>query len=215
MCSPMIKRACHRPRRWPFAVIGLTGSVAMGKSTAAAMVRRLGLPVFDADKTVHALLGPAGAALGPVSARFPAAVINNVIDRTRLGRMVFSDPAALADLEAILHPLVAERRRRFLETSALKDVRAVVLDVPLLFETHGERYCDAVMVVSAPAFLQRQRALSRPDMTAEKFAGVLARQMPDREKRRRADAVLPTGLGRRETLRHLRRALTVLTDRKI
>ena len=198
----------RRPMHGP-VTLGLTGSMAMGKSTAAAFLRYLGLMVFDADATVHTLLGPKGAALGPLTKRFPGLVGPAGVDRGKMGALVFTDRAALRDLEAILHPLVHQARTRFMRKAALKHAPVVALDVPLLFEGQGRNGYDLVAVVSAPAFLQKQRALRRPGMTLEKFNGALARQMPDAEKRARADVVIPTGLGKRETLRHLLRLLKV------
>ena len=173
-------------------VIGLTGSIAMGKSTAARAFRRLGVPVHDADAAVRRLLGPGGAAVASVAEAFPGAVKNGAADRAELARRVFADPDALRRLEDILHPLV--RRRAF--SNAARRRAPVVLDVPLLFETGGERNCDLVVAVSAPAFLQAKRFLRRPGMTAERLAATLARQMPDADKRRRADIVIQTGLDR-------------------
>jgi dephospho-CoA kinase len=178
-------------------VLGLTGSIAMGKSTAAKVFRSLGVPVFDADAVVHRLLEPGGAAVGPVGEAFPECRNDGAIDRQQLGRLAFGDSAALARLEAILHPLVRNAERRFLARAAAARQPLVVLDIPLLFETEGERRVDAVAVVSAPAFLQRQRVLRRAGMTAERLAGIRTRQLPDAEKRRRADFVIATGLDRR------------------
>lgn len=186
----------------------------MGKSTAATMLRRLGVPVFDADREVHSLMAPGGAALADIAARFPSAVTDAGVDRQALGNAVFADPAALADLEAILHPRVGAARRTFLHTCARRRVENVVLDVPLLFEGGGDRNCDLVVVISAPSFLQRQRVLRRPGMTERKLSGVLARQMPDAEKRRRADVVVTSGLGRHETWRRLVRVLKVRSRRQ-
>jgi dephospho-CoA kinase len=189
-------------------LVGLTGSIGMGKSTAAQALRRLGLPVHDADAAVHRLLAPGGRAVAAVLAAFPdVGTPDGGIDRRKLGAQVFGDPAALKRLEAILHPLVRAAKRRFLAAAARRRRRVVVLDVPLLYETGGERGCDAVLVVSAPAFLQRQRVMARPGMTLEKFRGILAKQMPDAEKRRRAPYGVPTGLGRRFSLDRLRAAL--------
>ncbi len=206
-CTAFYNRRPSSRRSWPFLVIGLTGSVAMGKSTAAKMITRMGIPVFDADATVHGLTGPNGPALPAIAERFAGIVGDNGVDRQALGKTVFKDASALADLEAILHPLVRARRNRFLQEQALKRSRCVVLDVPLLFETGGDSSCDAVIVVSAPAFLQRQRSLARPGMTAETFAGILSHQMPDQQKRRQADVVIPSGLGKHETWRQLKQAL--------
>jgi dephospho-CoA kinase len=184
-------------------VLGLTGSIGMGKSTAATMLRRLGVPVHDADAAVHRLLGRNGAAVAKVEAEFPGTAGPDGIDRAALGRRVFGDAAALRRLERILHPMVRADTARFLRRARARRAPLVVLDIPLLFETRGERRCDAIIVVSAPAFLQRARVLGRPGMSAARFAAILAKQMPDREKRRHADFVVPTGLGRRETLRRL------------
>ena len=184
-------------------VLGLTGSIGMGKSTAAAMLRRLGVPVHDADAAVHRLLGRGGAAVARVAAAFPGTGGSNGIDRAALGRRVFGDAASLRRLERILHPLVRAETARFLRHMAGRRARLVVLDIPLLFESSGERRCDAVAVVSAPTFLQRARVLARPGMSEARLAAILAQQMPDREKRRRADFIVPTGLGRRLTLRRL------------
>jgi dephospho-CoA kinase len=184
-------------------VLGLTGSIGMGKSTAAAMLRRLGVPVHDSDAAVHRLLGRNGAAVAPVAAAFSGTEGPDGIDRAALGRRVFGDAAALRRLEGILHPMVRAETARFLRRTAARRVPLVVLDIPLLFETGGETRCDAIVVVSAPGFLQRARVLARPGMGAARLATILAKQMPDGEKRRRADFVVPTGLGRRETLRRL------------
>jgi dephospho-CoA kinase len=191
-------------------VVGLTGSIGMGKSTAAALLRRLGIPVYDADHAVHQLLARGGGAVPAVAARFPAVVRDGAVDRAALGRIVFADPAQLRALEAIVHPLVSAAQRRFLAAQARRRTRLVVLDIPLLFEAGSDERCAAVLVVSAPAFIQAQRVLRRPGMTAEKFAGIQAKQMPDREKRRRADFVIPTGLGKHLTLIRLHRAIARL-----
>jgi dephospho-CoA kinase len=198
-------------------ILGLTGSIGMGKSTAAAMFRRDGVAVHDADAAVHDLLRRGGAAVPAVDAAFPGVVRDGAVDRRALGAQVFGNPAALRRLEAILHPLVRRRMRRFLQQAGRRGDALVVLDIPLLFETRGERFCDAVAVVSAPRLLQRQRVLARPGMTPEKFAAILAAQMPDRDKRRRAEGVVPTGLGRRPTrlaLRALRRQVLARPGRR-
>lgn len=177
-------------------ILGLTGSIGMGKSTAAAMLRRQGVPVHDADATVHALFAPGGKAVAPVEAAFPGVVKDGAVDRAALGARVFGDDAALKRLEAIVHPLVRAAERDFLARHRRYGTPLVVLDIPLLFETHGERRCDLVAVVSAPAFLQAARVLARPGMTRARLDAVLAKQMPDEQKRRRADVVIPTGLGK-------------------
>ena len=178
-------------------IIGLTGSIAMGKSTAAKMLARMGYAYFDADAVVHALTGPHGRALPAIAAFAPEAVSREVgMDRRRLGDLAFRDQSLLRKLEAVLHPMVYAENRRLLALWQRQRRRKVLLDVPLLLEGAGERRCDAVWVVSAPTALQAQRALSRPGMTPEKLRGILSRQVPDREKRRRADVVIATGLGR-------------------
>jgi len=172
-------------------VLGLTGSVGMGKSTVARMFEELGVPVFDADAVVHRLQGPGGALVEAIEAAFPGSTGPNGVDRGKLGAAVFADPAALARLEAIVHPAVRAARRAFLLEHA--GARLVVFDIPLLFEKGGVEEVDAVLVVSAPAAVQRARVLARPGMTAERFAGILAKQLPDADKRARADHVIDTG----------------------
>ena len=186
-------------------ILGLTGSIAMGKSTAAAMLRRLGVPVYDADAAVHRLLGHGGAAVAAVGRAFPGVVVDSAVDRPKLAARVFGDAAGLRRLEGILHPLVAEERRRFLRAAARQGRDLVVLDIPLLFETASERWCDFVCVVSAPRFLQEARLLRRPNMDRARIAAVASRQMPDAQKRRRADFVVPSGMGRAVTFAALRR----------
>lgn len=193
-------------------VLGLTGSIAMGKTEAANAFRRLRVPVFEADAAVHDLLATPGAAVAEVARAFPAAMREGAVDRQRLGALVFEHPDRLARLEAILHPRVRRRERRFAAAAARRGAALLVLDIPLLFESGEERRCDATAVVSAPAFVQRARALRRPGMTAEKLAAILERQMPDAEKRRRADFVIATGLGRRSSLRRIRAIVTMLAD---
>jgi dephospho-CoA kinase len=195
-------------------VLGLTGSIGMGKSTAATMLRRLGVPLFDADLAAHRLLAPSGAAVPVVSAAFPGvATEDGGIDRARLGQRVFTDPAALKRLEAILHPMVAAKEKRFLARSKARRVPLVVLDIPLLFETGAERRCDYVLVVSAPTLVQRQRVMRRPGMTEIRLNSILQKQMPDHRKRRRADFVVPTGAGRNLTLRCLQAIVRLLRKR--
>jgi dephospho-CoA kinase len=188
-------------------VIGLTGSIGMGKTTAALLLRRLGVPVHDADAAVHRLLAKGGAAVPAVDAEFPGVVRKGAVDRKALGARVFGDAEAMRRLERILHPLVRQDSARFLKEARKRGARLAVLDVPLLFEVGRDRDCDATLVVSAPPFVQRARVLARPGMSERRFHEVLARQMPDAEKRRRADHVVPTGLGRRLTLRRLQRVL--------
>ncbi len=188
-------------------ILGLTGSIGMGKSTAAGALRRLGVPVHDADAAIHRLIGRNGAAVLAVERAFPGSTREGAVDRKRLGDIVFADPSARKRLEAILHPMARAGQIRFLMAAARRREPVVVLDVPLLFETKGDRRCDAVMVVSAPAAIQEQRVIARPGMTREKFAGILRTQTPDAEKRRRADFVIRTGLNRRHALRQMQAAL--------
>lgn len=195
------------PRR--MVVLGLTGSIGMGKSTAADSLRRLGVPVHDADAEVHRLLREDRPTIAAVGRAFPGVLRNGGVDRAELGRRVFGDPAALARLESILHPHVREVADRFLRRAAAARRPLVALDIPLLFETGGERRCDAVIVVSAPSFVQAARVLSRPGMSAQRLAAILARQTPDAVKQRRADFVVPTGLDRRMGLQALGRVVTL------
>lgn len=193
-------------------VLGLTGSVGMGKSTAAGMLRHLGVPVHDADAAVHRLMAPGGAAVARVAASFPGVLRDGGIDRAALGAQVFGDDAALKRLERILHPLVRLDEQRFLRRWRSRASPLVVLDVPLLFETHGERRCDYVAVVTAPFFLQRRRVLARRGMTDQRFRAILAKQMPDHEKRRRADFIVQSGRGRAVTWRALARIVQQLKN---
>ena len=195
-------------------IVELTGSIGMGKSTAAKMLRQMGVPVYDADAAVHRLQAPGGLALPPIEAAFPGVVQAGVLDRQALGARVFGDKKALRQLEAIVHPLVAQQQRMFLKRAALRGEPLVVLDIPLLFEGMGERRVDAVLVVSAPAFLQRQRVMARPGMTEAKLAGILRQQVPDAVKRRKATAVIPTGLGLAPTRLALAKAVRRLMSRK-
>jgi dephospho-CoA kinase len=186
-------------------VLGLTGSIAMGKSAAAAMLRRLGVPRFDADAEVHRLFAPGGAAVAAVAAAFPGVRdCAGGIDRRLLGRRVFGDLAALRRLEAIVHPLVRDAERRFVAQARARRERLVVLDIPLLFESGGFERCDYVLVVTAPLRLQRERVMRRPGMSEARFVEILRAQMPDSEKRRRADFVVSTALGRSLTFRRLK-----------
>jgi dephospho-CoA kinase len=189
-------------------LLGLTGSIAMGKSTASRTFRCFDVPVFDADAVVHGLFAPGGAATAPVAAAFPECLDPaGGIDRAALGRQVFGDAAALARLEAIVHPLVRRAERAFLERCAAARRPLAVLDIPLLYETGGERLVDAVAVVSAPAYLQAQRVLRRKGMSADRLAAIRRRQMPDVDKRRRADFVISTGLDRRRSVTAIARII--------
>jgi dephospho-CoA kinase len=195
-------------------VIGLTGGVGMGKSTAAAMLRTLRVPVHDADATVHRLMAKGGAAVAAVAKAFPDALRDGAIDRKALGRRVFGDPAALKRLERILHPLVRRDEINFLNRMRARRAPLAVLDVPLLYETGGAKRCDTVITMTAPGFLQRRRALARPGMTEATLAAILARQVADSRRRREADHVVPSGLGRAVTFRRLRRIVERLRARE-
>lgn len=178
-------------------VIGLTGSIGMGKSTVAGMFREAGVPVFDADAAVRQLQGPGGALLPAIEAEFPGTTGTDGVDRAKLGAAVFGKPEALARLEAIVHPAVAIAREQFLTQHCDSDV--VVFDIPLLFERTGRAGMDAVVVVSAPADIQKARVMARPGMSEAKLAAILAAQMPDAEKRALADYVIDTGTSMQET----------------
>lgn len=178
-------------------VIGLTGSIGMGKSAVAAMFDSLGVPVFDADSAVRAMQGPAGKLLPAIESLFPGTTGPLGLDRIAVGKKVFGNPAALKSLERIIHPAVAAERSAFLRRNRAHPM--VVLDIPLLFERGGVSKVDLVVVVSAPAWKQRRRVLARPGMTAAKFNQILKLQMPDAEKRRRADVIIDTGIGLLET----------------
>jgi dephospho-CoA kinase len=182
----------------------------MGKSNAARVLRYLGVPVYDADAEVHKLYAKGGAAVAPIARAFPFAVREGAVDRAKLSELLRADPGAVARLEKIVHPLVRRIQERFLRNLRVRRVPLAVLDIPLLFETGGEKRCDAVIVVSAPAYLQRQRVLRRPGMSGAKLDLLLGRQMPDAEKRRRADFVVNTNRGYRETLLALRDILAKL-----
>lgn len=181
-------------------IVGLTGSIGMGKTTAANIFRRLRIPVHDADAAVHRLLAKGGAAVAPVETAFPGVARNGAIDRPALGKRVFKDAKALNRLETIIHPLVRADSSAFLRRCAIRREPVAVLDVPLLFETGRDRDCDVTVVVSAPEFIQAQRVLHRKGMTRERLKEIRARQMPDREKTRLADFIVRTGLGRHESL---------------
>lgn len=192
-------------------ILGLTGSIGMGKSETARMFRRLGVPVFDADAAVHRLFAKGGRAVPLIEQAFSGVVQDGRVDRQALGKVVFDNNEALRRLEAIVHPLVREAEQRFLKRAIRHRKPLVVLDIPLLFETSGQSRCDHVAVVSAPAHVQRYRVLQRPGMTPERLSAVLAQQMPDREKRRRADFVIQSGLGKAYAFEQVRRIVKLLT----
>ncbi len=199
-------------------VLGLTGSIGMGKSTVAAMFSRCGAEVHDADAVVHRLYAPGGAAVAVVGDLFPDAVTGRGaaarVDRARLGTAVLGDREALARLEAAVHPLVRREQERFLRRSCRTGCRLAVLDIPLLFESGGDSRVDATCVVHAPAFIQAFRVLSRPGMSPEKLESIRRRQMSDREKLRRADHVVRTGRAHGHTLRRVRRLFGRLSRRR-
>jgi len=193
-------------------VLGLTGSIGMGKSEAGRMLARLGVPVFDSDAAVHRMMAPGGDAVAALGAVFPDVVADGGVDRQRLGARVFEDRAALERLEAIVHPRVYAAQRRFLAGVVSRRKALAALDIPLLFETGGERKVDYTAVVSAPPRVQRHRVLARPGMTEARLETVLARQLPDRLKRRRADFVLPAGQGKRPMYRVVVRMIADLSS---
>lgn len=193
-------------------VVGLTGSIGMGKSTVAKMFAEEGAPAFDSDAAVHALYAAGGAAVAPVEAAFPGVAQDGAIDRAALSAKVVGNPEALARLEAIVHPLVRQAQADFLATNRMGGTRVVVLDIPLLFESTGTQAVDKIVVVSAPPDVQRARVLGRPGMTEEKFEGLLARQTPDAEKRARADYVIDTGGSFDETRAQVRAVLDALRE---
>ncbi|HXA25487.1 MAG TPA: dephospho-CoA kinase [Acetobacteraceae bacterium] len=188
-------------------VLGLTGGIGMGKSTAAAAFRRARIPVFDADAAVHRLQARGGRAVRVIEAAFPGTVRDGAVDRMALRQAVLGNPDALARLEGILHPMVQQEERAFVARARRRGDRAVVLDIPLLFETDGDARVDRVVVVSAPRSVQMQRVRRRRRMTAADIAAVIERQMPDADKRRRADVIVRTGLSRHHALRAISRLI--------
>lgn len=199
-------------------VIGLTGSIGMGKSTAAKLLKSLGIPVHDSDATVHKLLGPGGKAVKPVSEAFAAAARKTPdgveIDRATLGKIVFADPKKLKELEAILHPLVREDSDKWLKDMRRSGADIAVLDIPLLYETNAENRVKYVICISAPADMQRDRVMARPGMTEEKFKAILASQIPDAEKRKRADYVVLSDVSEEETLKALEQVIADVRRRE-
>jgi dephospho-CoA kinase len=190
-------------------VLGLTGSIGMGKSTVAEMFAEVGVPVFDADAAVHRLQGPEGALVAEIEARFPGTTGPQGVNRSALAERVLAEREALQNLETLIHPAVARERESFLQRH--RDVPLVVLDIPLLLEKDGHRQVDRIAVVSAPPEVQRARVLARPGMTPEKFERILALQIPDAEKRARADFIIPTGGALEETRDSVRRIIACLT----
>jgi dephospho-CoA kinase len=194
-------------------IIGLTGSIGMGKSAVSAMFRRAGVPVFDADAAVHILQGPGGLLLPIIEDRFPGTTGPNGVDRQKLGAAVFGKPQELKALEQIIHPAVGAMRQRWLRKHRARTM--VVLDIPLLFEKRGWKSVDAIVVVSAPAWVQRKRVLARPGMTPAKFRHIMKLQTPDAEKRRRAHFVIETGRLHHQTERQVRALVACLRARRV
>lgn len=196
-------------------IIGLTGSIGMGKSTAAARIRALGIGVCDADAAVHKLYKPGGAAVAPIEVTFPGTTTaEGGVDRQKLAAALLADPAAFEQLERIVHPLVLQLERNFLHEKVAKGAEKAVLEIPLLFETGGERRVDVTIVVSAPPEIQRERVLARPGMVPEKLDQILSRQMPDEEKRQRADFVVDTSRSIPETEAQIDRIMNQLSGRQ-
>ena len=193
-------------------IIGLTGGIGMGKSTASATFRRHRVPIFDADQAVHELQAVGGRAVRPIEAAFPGTTRGGAVDREALRRAVLGNPAALKVLERIVHPLVRDAEKRFLAAARRAGKSLVVLDIPLLLETGGEKRVDLVVVVSAPAAVQAARVMRRPGMTRERLMAIRARQMPDAEKRRCADIVMHSGLSRHFAVAAIRRLLRRLRE---
>lgn len=189
-------------------ILGLTGSIGMGKTETAKMFRSLGIPVFDADAAVHELYANGGAGVAEVEAAFPGVTVDGAIDRDRLGKAVIGNRDAIAKLESIVHPLVRQAQIDFRKQAEAEGADIAVLDIPLLFETGGESRVDKIVVVSAPADVQRRRVLERPGMSEEKFDAILAQQLPDAEKRARADFIIETDRG----LDDARQQVTVLVE---
>ncbi len=195
-------------------IIGLTGGIGMGKSTAAAAFRRCGVPVFDADATVHRLQAPGGGALPAIARAFPGTVVSGVLDRASLRARVLADGAARRRLEAILHPLVRREQSRFLARARAGGKALVVLDIPLLLETGGERFVDHVVVVTAPRALQISRVKARRGMSDSEIEAMIRLQMPDAAKLSKADTIVRTGLSRYYAVRQIRRFLAAFGSRK-
>ena len=191
-------------------ILGLTGSIGMGKTSAASVFRRQKISVFDADEAVRQLLEKNGEAVEMVGEAFKEVVIDCQVNRNRLGEIVFGDAGALSTLEEIIHPLVRNKRIKFLRSEANRRQSLAVLDIPLLFETGEEINCDAVAVVTAPKFQQKIRVMRRGDMTETKFIGIIKRQMLDQEKRKRADFIIPTGLGKRISFQSIQKIIRLV-----
>lgn len=193
-------------------LVGLTGSIGMGKSETAKMFAAEGVPVYDADAAVHRLYEKGGAAVDPIGKAFPDAIVDGAVDRTRLSAEVVDNKDRLRELESIIHPLVGMEQIKFLQQSDEAGAPMVILDIPLIYETGGEERVDVVVVVSAPADLQRERVLARPGMTVEKFESILAKQVPDEEKRKRADFIIESDKGLDHAHNQVRGVIDALKD---
>jgi dephospho-CoA kinase len=191
-------------------IVGLTGSIAMGKSDTLRMFAEAGIPTFDADHVVHRLYARGGRGVTAVERLCPAAVVDGAVDRRRLSEAIETKPSLLAEIERAVHPLVRQELDRFLEDERAKQTELVVIDVPLLFETRREKEFDSIVVVSAPPHVQKSRAMARPDMTEEKFNLILSRQTPDAEKRARAHFIVDTGAGHESARSQVRRIVSQL-----
>lgn len=195
-------------------IIGLTGSIAMGKSETAKMFQQLGIPAYSADAAVHQLYARGGAAVKPIRDIFPDVIVNGAVCREKLSQKILADRQIVSKIEKIVHPLVREKRNEFISQSRQQDAAIIVLDIPLLFETGSEDEVDKIVVVTAPAHIQKQRALERPEMTPEKFTLILSRQMPDEEKRAKADYVVETDKGLEHAFHQVEALLKDLTAGK-
>ena len=200
ICAPWSRKAY----RSAVIILGVTGSIGMGKSTAIGALRQFGVPVLEADRVVHQLTAPHGRGLSAIGRAFPGTVSDGRLDRGKLAAIVFADGAALTRLEAILHPLYEDEERRFVARARRHRAALVAIDIPLLYEVGADARMDAVLVVSAPQMIQRSRVMRRRGMTTARLAAILARQMPDWEKRRHADFIIRTGGARRDALRQLK-----------
>lgn len=194
-------------------LIGLTGSIGMGKSLTAGLFEKQGIPVYDADAAVHALYEKNGAAVAPIGALVPEAIVNGGVDRAILGQYVLKDADKLKALEAIVHPLAGEAQGQFLAENEARGTKIVVLDIPLLLEGNGEKFVDSVVVVSAPYELQRTRVLARPGMSEERFADILSKQVPDAEKRKRAEFIVDSSISVEDAETQVRAILEAIDGR--
>lgn len=192
-------------------ILGLTGSIGMGKSATAKMFAEAGIPVYDADAAVHSVYAEGGLAVGPLGERFPGVIVDGAVSRQRLRDIVLEDPDALKELEAIVHPLVGETQSQFRRDALHAGAKLAVLDIPLLYETGGDQRCDYIAVVSAPAEIQRARVMMRDEMTEADFEKILSRQMPDAEKRARADFIISTAFGFDFARTHVNAIIDLLT----